>query len=473
MTVLYAVRDGERLDIRTREVSGRAEAAAVIREVQQDDDLLAVQIEEKLDAVTSSANAVARAVAFSDPLRELQWGLTQLQAEDTWALGTGAGQTVAVIDTGVLVHQDLAGAFVPGTDFITPGGSGRVTGNDHGTAVAGVIAMSRNNNLGGAGLAPDVAIMPVRAFNDQGTSNSTLVAKGINFAVDNGATVINLSLSQSVGDDTTVPGVALERALTRGIDVVAAAGNGYCKAGTGGPDNTTPCQVENRITFPSSYPGVVGVAATVKGDNSSAWFSQEGFHVDISAPGVEIATTGAGNKYFYEDGTSFAAPFVSATLALLRAREAAVGANVDQVKLMYDTARELGAVGRDDRYGNGLVQPLAAMQRIQAPPAPAPTTPPVTTPPVTAPPPPARTGKSRVYVAVRKSRGRVAFRVGAPGRFSVKLQRKVPGSWVTVSRSSNVKGRDWFRFSRKVKGKMRVSISNAKYRGTSRSIVVF
>lgn len=463
MTVLYSVRNGDDLVIKTRKAADAADAERIIAQLQSDPNLLSVEINQRWRVPEDPS--VSPDTTFIDPYRQYQWALDQLQAEQAWGLSTGAGQTIAVIDSGVRVHEDLTGRFAQGTDFVDIGGNGRLTGDRHGTAVAGVIAMQRNNNLGGAGLAPDAAIMPVRILDDSGVSDFARLAKGIDFAVNNGATVINLSLA-STGSSTTVQ-VAIQRAISGGIDVVAAVGNEFCQPGYSGYG----CPVWNPIEYPSSEAGVIGVASTAQGDNQSSWFSNAGTQVDIAAPGEDILSVDPDDPalpYDLYDGTSFSTPLVSATLALLRSREAALGVNVDQVSLMYQTARELGDVGRDDLYGYGLVQPYAALQRIQPPPPPPPAPPAPVTPPAPAPAP----VKTGVAVSARKQGQKVRFRIMAGGRYTVALQRKVPGSWVNLAKKSGVRGYSWYKFGKAYRGKLRVSASNATHKGTSRMIVV-
>nr|MCU0298866.1 S8 family serine peptidase [Candidatus Nanopelagicales bacterium] len=156
MTVVYAVQEGDNLAIRTEPAASPALAEDVIADVQDQPDVVAVEIDapRQLTSVPTALSAAA------DPNRDEQWALDRLEAETAWASSTGEGVTVAVIDSGVAPHPDLAGLFVKGKDFVE-GGDGRTDPNGHGTHVAGIIAMTANNNIGGAGLAPSVSIMPV------------------------------------------------------------------------------------------------------------------------------------------------------------------------------------------------------------------------------------------------------------------------------------------------------------------------
>ena len=171
MTVVYAVQDGESLRIETEPAQSAADAADTIADIQAQPDVVAVDVDttRRLTGLPTAAQVAA------DPSRADQWALDALQAETVWGSSTGAGVTVAVIDSGVSKHPDLAGTFVRGTDFVD-GTDGRVDPNGHGTHVAGIIAMTANNNIGGAGLAPDVSIMPVVVADAGGSVRAAIPA---------------------------------------------------------------------------------------------------------------------------------------------------------------------------------------------------------------------------------------------------------------------------------------------------------
>jgi thermitase len=165
-------------------------------------------------------------------------------------------------------------------------------GHGHATMVAGIIAA----------LAPDAMIMPLRAFDDSGTGDAFQVAKAIRYATQNGAHVINLSLGFS--SDAAEVRAAINFATSRGVVVVASAGNAASAA----------------LQYPAALPNVIGVAATDLLDRK-ATFSNYGQSVVVDAPGVDIITAYPGG-YAVASGTSFAAAFVSAEAALVRARTA-------------------------------------------------------------------------------------------------------------------------------------------------------
>ena len=135
--------------------------------------------------------------AYNDTNRSKQWALTALKAETVHQSTRGSGVTVAVIDTGVKSsHSDLSGNVLSGTDYVSPGTSANDE-NGHGTHVAGIIAALHNNSRGIAGMAPRAKILPVRVLDRNGSGTSANVAKGIIYAADRGAKVINLSLGSN------------------------------------------------------------------------------------------------------------------------------------------------------------------------------------------------------------------------------------------------------------------------------------
>lgn len=233
----------------------------------------------------------------SDPSYASQWWLPAVGDRSMWALGRGSGVIVAVIDTGAdLTHPDLVANLLPnGYNF----GDGNAIPQDrlgHGTRVSGIIAASQNNNLGVSGLAPEAKILPIKINpGAEGTFTSDHLATAIDYAVSNGAKVINLSLT--VDNETQTVRDALQAALDAGVVVVAAAGN------DGGA-----------VAFPANMTGVIGVAATDQ-SNQLASFSNTGPEISVAAPGTNVYSTVLGGTYGGGSGTSYSAPIVSAVLA--------------------------------------------------------------------------------------------------------------------------------------------------------------
>ncbi len=238
-----------------------------------------------------------------------QWALdTQhLNGPRLWERSKGDGVTVAVVDSGVDAgHPDLGTRVLPGADFTGHAADGRldVSPDSHGTAVAGIIAGTGRNRAGAAvtGLAPEADILPIRVA-DGAVSDLTAVAQGIDYATTHGARVINISLCTPIIHPQIRDAVA--EAIRQDIVVVAAAGND-------GLDGNSP-------QYPAALPGVLAVAASDV--NGHRWAKSEtGSYIGLTAPGVDIYTTGRQGSYVTVTGTSFAAPHVAAAAALLRSR---------------------------------------------------------------------------------------------------------------------------------------------------------
>jgi type VII secretion-associated serine protease mycosin len=277
----------------------------------------------------------------TDPILadQLQY-LTPQNLAQAWPVSTGNGVIIAVVDTGVdATHPDLTGRVLPGWDFVN-NDSNAADDEGHGTAVAGVAAAKANNG-GMVGIAYDARILPVKVLDNTGSGSDTDIANGIAWAADHGAKVINLSLGGFGGSPIIDSAVAY--AMSRDALVVAATGN----EGT------------NEPSFPASSPGVVGVGAT-NGHNSLTFFSNWGSQVDVAAPGWDvIAPDMATHGYVYGSGTSFSAPIVSATAALVRSLFPTLSATATAARLK-DTANEAGPPGDDDKFGGGIVDAWAA-----------------------------------------------------------------------------------------------------------------
>ncbi len=273
-----------------------------------------------------------------------QWNLKNMGLESVWGITVGVPSVIiAVIDTGVGPYGDF-GTIVNGADMTgtlvledTYPGQYSSDGGYHGTAVASLIS-SQMNAYGIAGMAPGVAIMPVKVFpTGSGTASTLTVAEGVVWAVDHGADIINLSLG---GDDPQSElEEAVEYATTHGVMVVAASGNdGYT----------------DRISYPARYEGVIAVGSSNQGNQVSS-FSNRGPGLDIVAPGESILLYYRVNQSFsWFSGTSFAAPTIAAALGLL---ESAFPTLSDEVKerLLCSSADDYGATGYDIEYGYGVL----------------------------------------------------------------------------------------------------------------------
>ncbi|THA58846.1 type VII secretion-associated serine protease mycosin [Streptomyces sp. A1136] len=324
--------------------------------------------------VAALVTAATAHPASADTVRDHQWGLLTLRAEEAWGTTQGEGVTVAVVDTGVDgSHPDLTGQVLDGADLVGMGaGRGDRAWARHGTAMAAIIAgrgHGPDHADGVLGVAPHAKILPVRVIleeSDPGRakardSKAGALAEGIRWAADHGADVINLSL----GDDSEsahhegAEDEAVQYALGKGAVVVASAGNGG--------EHGDP------ISYPAAYPGVIAVAA-VDRKGRRADFSTRHWYATVSAPGVDVVSADPDRSYYEGWGTSAAAAFVSGTVALVKA--AHPGLSPAQIKkLLRDTAADAPAGGRDDARGYGTVDAVAALHGAERlrPEAPLPT----------------------------------------------------------------------------------------------------
>lgn len=271
-----------------------------------------------------------------DPRSHEQWALRSVGAKSAWSISTGKSVVVAVLDTGVAAHEDLP-RLLPGKSFTT---GGEADPNGHGTHVAGIIAAAANNQIGVAGLAPDVEILPVQVLEADGSGDHAAIASGIVWATDNGADVINLSLGGT--EPSEALHTAVQYAHAKGVLLVAAAGNEGSRS--------------NSPMYPAAYDEVLAVAASGP-DGTAASFSNSGTYVDLAAPGFAILST-TPDGYDYLSGTSQAAPFVSAAAALLL--DSGLSHKAVTAALLAGT-RDVAPTGRDDMTGAGFLDAAKAL----------------------------------------------------------------------------------------------------------------
>lgn len=270
-----------------------AAAAALERTLEADPSVGYVEVDARAQTT----------VTPNDPyyVQGNDWGLPLIGAPAAWDTSTGtAGPIIAVIDTGVdATHPDLGGRVLAGIDLANDDNDPS-DDNGHGTHVAGIIAATGNNALGGAGVCWGCRILPVKVLDAAGSGAYSVVASGITWAADHGARIINMSLG-GISTSSTLA-AAVSYAQNRGIVVVAAAGN----------DGVT-----TRF-YPAAYPGVVAVGASTAA-GALIDFSNRGTDwVDV-AGGACSMSTWPGGGYANLCGTSMATPFVSGSLGLLLA----------------------------------------------------------------------------------------------------------------------------------------------------------
>jgi subtilisin family serine protease len=338
-------------------------------------------------AYTDAACRTAAVSWTNDPCAGNQWGHVNVKAPQAWATTRGAGVTVAVVDTGSdFNHPDLAANLVKvsgsdmtrNTAYACPGmkvgknarTSSAVAQDDqgHGTHVAGTIAAVTGNGAGVAGVAPAAKVMPVKVLDSEGSGTDSDVARGICFAADKGAKVINLSLGYdpagsvivtTLGNNTDA---AIEYAYSKGAAVIIAAGN-----------ETFPA-----CAFPASHTKALCVGSVDRRDAKS-WFSNFGTNVGVVGPG------GLGSVFCADDedvwstmwpassydcgddgyeslaGTSMATPHVAAVAALVAAHYGSAATPDFVYAKLKATADDLGSPGVDPLYGYGRVNALRAV----------------------------------------------------------------------------------------------------------------
>ncbi|WMW22865.1 S8 family serine peptidase [Methanolobus mangrovi] len=288
----------------------------------------------------------------------IPWGITRVNAPATQALGfTGSGIKVAVIDTGVdYNHPDLAANYLGGYDYVNDDNY-PMDDHSHGTHVAGTV-LGIDNEIGVLGVAPNAGFYALKAADSTGYATYSDIIASINWAVNNGADVITMSLG---GSPSSTLEAACDNAYNSGVVVVAAAGN------SGGA-----------VIYPAGYDSVIAVSATDSNNVKASW-SSYGPEVELAAPGVSIYSTMPGSSYGYKSGTSMATPHVTGVVALLLSTDVS-GTNLDLDKdgtwdpaevraRLQSTATDIGASGQDDYYGYGLVNALAAVSDLEQAPA--------------------------------------------------------------------------------------------------------
>jgi subtilisin family serine protease len=292
-----------------------------------------------------------------------------IDAPEAWARSTGAGQQVAVVDSGTTFNQaDLqGGALAPGVDFVD-GDNDPTDLTGHGTHVTGTIVARKDNNIGIAGVAPAAQVVPMRVLDGTNTGTDATIANAFNLAGDRGIPIVNASIQEQGFSQ------AVEDAISAhpGTLYVVAAGNAVAPATTGTDNDATP-------EFPCSLPeaNVICVGASDEND-APAGFSNFGLKsVDLFAPGVNIISTFIDSLcpvpaptdpvqhgcFAADDGTSMAAPHVSGVVALMLGA-GTLGAHPAPEAVearLKATARDLGAPGPDRYYGAGLVDATAAL----------------------------------------------------------------------------------------------------------------
>ena len=271
---------------------------------------------------------LTRSVIPNDARYSEQWHHPIIQSEKAWDTTLGTNHTVvAVIDDGIDVqHPDLKGNIVKPYNILK--GNSKIPVGQHGTHVGGIIAASANNRIGVSGVAPEAKIMPINVFEGEIAYTSEII-EGIEYAVKNGADIINMSLGMEMYSRAL--NEAIQSAYKKGVLIVAAAGNdGVYK-----------------VNYPAGYNHVIAVGATTQYD-VMARYSNYGKSVDILAPGTDILSTLPKGKYGTYSGTSMATPVVAGVAALIWSKEPGLSNEQVTYRLLQTAKPVKNARTRDD-----------------------------------------------------------------------------------------------------------------------------
>lgn len=287
----------------------------------------------------------------SDPYYENQWYLAQYQIKKLWdRVGLrGEDVVVAVIDSGIdEYHEDLVGRIANGGYNFGDRNDSLTDYAGHGTAVSGVISATVDNGKGIAGIAGDlpIKILPLKVEDIWGRMYVSYAIAAIDYAIEKDVDIINIS--SGVSQYSYAYHRAIQRANDAGIMVFASAGNFRQKG--------------NPLFYPAAYEESISVGS-VSEQQSVSYFSESNEFVDFVGPGEEILTTKPYDSYESTSGTSFSSPFVAGAAAILKSLNPDLS-SFEIRELLAETAIDLGANGKDDDYGYGLVQPLKAVEQL-------------------------------------------------------------------------------------------------------------
>ncbi|MFH0870068.1 MAG: S8 family peptidase [archaeon] len=285
-----------------------------LEEILDDDSVEYIEIDQKLNLLEDT----------------ISWNVEQVGAASVWNYSSGDGVKVAILDTGIGEHDDL---LIAGGWNVMDNSSDYVDTQGHGTAVAGVLGAVMNDE-GLIGVSPESSIYAVKIMNSGSGQLSDAIA-GVQWAIDNNMNIISMSF----GFDgySQIFKEALQDAYNHGILIVGASGND----GTEGVD------------YPAAYDTVIAIGATDE-NNDRASFSNYGSELELMAPGVDINSTSLNDGYSTVSGTSLAAPHVAGVAAIIWSYNQSLSNEEVRAKLRND-ALDLGATGKDDYYGYGLV----------------------------------------------------------------------------------------------------------------------
>ncbi len=273
-----------------------------------------------------------------------QYYLRQINAPKAWGTTKGNSLVVGVLDTGVDAnHPDLEGKIF-GSENLLPEDKNDAIG--HGTEVSGIIAANTNNKQGIAGVSWNTKILPIKVTDEYGQARVSTVVEALDRTYTEGVKIVQISLSTSQFSQVLKDSV--QEANERGILIISTAGN------TG----------EREVRYPAAFEGVIGVGA-VNSSKKIESYSTLGDHVSLVAPGASIYTTSLYSGYSSVSGTSFAAPQVAGTAALIWSVAPDISSE-DVRQILFQSAEDLGEPGKDFVFGNGLLNTEAAVNLAKA-----------------------------------------------------------------------------------------------------------
>ena len=297
---------------------------------------------DKAPGVRSAEYNYVRQVNFvpNDPGFDRQYGLKKPGYPTAWNKTKGNKNVrIGIVDSGIDAgHPDVKGKIAARRDFVSFS-SGANDSIGHGTHVAGIAAANTGNRRGVAGGCPNCKLLIAKSVGAFGGSDAD-IARGINWSVNNGADVVNLSLGGPQESETLRR--AVNRAWNQGSVVVAAAGNSG--------DNTR--------NYPAAYKRVMAVASTNRYDDRSG-FSNRGGWISVAAPGSGILSTVPGGRYESKSGTSMSSPNVAALAGLLSSQNLS---NFQIRQRIQNTAVDLGPDGKDPATGHGRISASRAVR---------------------------------------------------------------------------------------------------------------
>ena len=269
----------------------------------------------------------------------IDWSVEMIRAPEVWKLTKGEGIKIAVLDTGIdYRHPDLSPNVIRGINFTSLDRQDYMDRYGHGTYVAGLIA-GCDNGIGIIGVAPKAQLIAVKVIGDNGAGSPQTIVQGIEYCIEEKVDIISMSLGTRFDPGPQLHHVIRE-ARKAGIIIVAASGNesSYCG-------------------WPARYEEVIAVGA-IDSKGQKASFSNMGYELDVSAPGVGILSTYPNGAYAVLSGTSMATPIVSGVIALIqsygRKQGKKIGPN-EIMKMLPEFTIDLGQAGHDSQYGYGMI----------------------------------------------------------------------------------------------------------------------